>query len=351
MWAIGNRESRRSAPRQRRALQFIPNKRRNTRRRSDSNVNFSTEKTLMYSATENSHLLDVVRRPISPDVQVEVEASPTEYEQVRQILESEESDYPKLWYDGRRNVAIVEGPPSALHADMAGGLLLHIVREVWKQHGLSDEVKDRVAQSTEAENTRGGTTRGWDGALRYREGDRDILMIAVEVGLSQAYGSLRAAISWSVCALHFPLGIAMYIREGRRRRRAALHFSSLEEENYAVAEAEEDFRHQLSEHPYRPLVILETYRLPEEGIPSDALLDPSKSFTIVDGGEFVGDNIPPNLREVVLGDCIPDHILNGEAIVNTPVNFFRRDWFEEEFGVGMVRKACNRMRPRCPRAE
>ncbi|KAK9364842.1 hypothetical protein V1509DRAFT_600625 [Lipomyces kononenkoae] len=318
----------------------------------------------MYSATENSHLLDIVRRPISPDVQVEVEASPTEYEQVRQILENEESDYPKLWYDGSRNVAIVEGPPSALHAKMVGGLLSHILREVWKQHGLSDEVKDRVTQSTEAENTRGGTTRGWDGVLQYQDRDRDILMIAVEVGLSQVYDILRAAISWSVCALHCPLGIAMYIREGRRTQGPDLHYSSLEEENNAVADAEEDFRHQLSEHRYGPLVrngvtwfgrvsqvILETYRLPEVDIPSDALLDPSKSFTIVDKGEFVGDDIPPNLRDVVLGDCIPDHILNGEAIVPTPVDFFRRDWFEEEFGTAMVRKACSRMRPRRPRAE
>ncbi|KAK9427910.1 hypothetical protein V1505DRAFT_402261 [Lipomyces doorenjongii] len=358
MRAIGNRDGRRSAPRCRRAT-----RQDRKRKRCTTDVNFAIEKRVitnqLHSMTEHSDLLDIVRRPISPDVRLEVQASRAEYEQVLEILENEESEYPKLWYDGTRNVAIVVGPPSALHGKMAGGLLARIIREVSKQQGLSEEVKDSVTLSTEIGNTRGLTTRGWDGALLYQDGDRDILMIAVEIGVSQAYESLRAAISWSLCALHCRVGIAMYIREGMRGQTPALHYSSLEEEDAAVAEAEEDFRDQLTEHLYGPLVrdgvtwfgpikhvILETYRVQDEDLPPSTLLDPSKSFTIVDSGEFVGHDVPPNLQEVVLGDCIPDHILTGEAIVATPVNFFRRDWFEEQFRAGMVRTAGNRMRPR-----
>ncbi|KAK9235930.1 hypothetical protein V1525DRAFT_239469 [Lipomyces kononenkoae] len=365
MHAIGNRKGRRSTPRRGQAvvLHHISSERQDRKRkRNASNVNLSTEKRLisnqLHSMTEHSDLLDVVRRPISPDVQLEVQTSRNEYERVQKELEDEESDYPKLWYDGARNVAIVVGPPSRLHANMAGGLLLGIIREVSKQQQLTDEVRDRVQLTTGAGNTRGLTTREWDGAITYRDGNRNLLMIVVEVGVSQAYESLRAAISWSLCALHCRLGIAMNIRERRRGQTPRLYYSSLAEEIAAVAEAEEDFRAQLIEHPYGPLVrdgvtwfgrisqvILETYRLQNEDLPPGTLLDPSNSFTIVDGGEFVGDYVPPDLREVMLGDCIPDHILNGQVIVATPVNFFRRSWFEAQFQDGMVRTAGNRMRP------
>ncbi|KAK9481758.1 hypothetical protein V1527DRAFT_416349 [Lipomyces starkeyi] len=313
-----------------------------------------------HTMTDRTDLLEIVRRPLSLDARLEVQASWEEYKRVQGILEKEESKYPRLWYDGARNVAIVVAPPSALHANMGGELLATIIREVGRQQGISSEIRDRVTLATEMDNTRGRTTRGWDGAIQYRERARATWMIAVEVGVSQSYESLRAAISWSVCALHCRLGIAMCILEQRRRATPdPRDYSSIEEENAAVDEAEEDFRRQLTERPYGPLirdgvtwfgrvqkVILETYRIPDEGFLPETLLQPSRSFTIVEDGEFVGGDVPPNLREVVLGDCIPDHVLTEEAIVDTPVNFFRRDWFEELFWDGMVRTAGSRMRPR-----
>ncbi|KAJ8096578.1 hypothetical protein POJ06DRAFT_297833 [Lipomyces tetrasporus] len=295
--------------------------------------------------TERADLLEIVRRPLSPDVQLEVQASWEEYERVQAILDNEESRSPRLWYDGATNIAIVAAPPSGLHASMAG---------------LSSEVSSGLTQLTETGNTRGRTTTGWDGAMLYREGNRTTLMIAVEVGVSQSYESLRAAISWCVCALHCHLGIAMCIREqGRGEVPDRPQYPSIQDENAAVDEAEEDFRRQLTERPYGPLVrdgvtwfgrvqrvVLETYRAPDESITERTILDPSRSFTIVEDGEFVGGDVPPNLQEVVLGDCIPAHILDGDAIVARPVNFFRRDWFEARFRAGMVRTAGNRMRPR-----
>ncbi|KAK9249901.1 hypothetical protein V1507DRAFT_477333 [Lipomyces tetrasporus] len=243
---------------------------------------------------------------------------------------------------------------------MAGGLMASIIREVLTQQGLSSEVSRGFTLSTETGNTRGRTTRGWDGAMLYQEGDRETLMIAVEVGVSQSYESLRAAISWCVCALYCRLGIAMCIHEQRRGDTPdPPQYSSIQEEVAAVGEAEEDFRRQLTERPYGPLVrdgvtwfgriqrvVLETYRAPDASITESMILDPSRSFTIVEDGEFVGGDVPPNLQEVVLGDCIPEHILDGDAIVARPVNFFRRDWFEARFRAGMVRTAGNRMRPR-----
>ncbi|KAK9239211.1 hypothetical protein V1525DRAFT_424826 [Lipomyces kononenkoae] len=253
------------------------------------------------------------------DVEKEVQKRWDEYQRVQRVLDDEGSDYPKLWYDGDRNVAIVEGPPSPLSCGNGWWLVARM--------GRCD-----------------------------LDGRRDFLMITVEVGISRPYERVRFAISWSVCALPCPLGIAMQIREGRRNHAPRLYYSSLVEENAAVAEAEEDFRHQLTEHRYGPLVrggvtwfgrirqvILETYRVPNEDLAPGTLLDPSKSF---ESDElFVGDDVPQNLQEIVVGDCIPDHILNGEAIGATPVNFFSRDWFEGRFQNGMVTKAGNRMRP------
>ncbi|KAK9322263.1 hypothetical protein V1517DRAFT_308158 [Lipomyces orientalis] len=308
---------------------------------------------------EHSDLLEIVRRPLSPDVRLEVPASRAEYERVQDILENEESRYPQLWFDGTRNIAIVVGPPSALHAAMAGALMGAIIHEVKVNLGLSSEISRGFTLSTETGNSRGLTVRGWDGALVFADGNRETLMIAVEVGVSQAYESLRAAISWSVCALRCRLGIAMCIRERSRRLTPVPDYSSIQEENAAVAVAEEDFRRQLIERPYGPLVrdgitwfgrinqvIIETYRVPDEDYPPETILSPSRSFTIVDDGNFVGGDVPPDLQEVMLGDCIPDYVLSGEAMVATPVNFFRRDWFDSRFQSGMVKTAVNRMRSR-----
>ncbi|ODQ71332.1 hypothetical protein LIPSTDRAFT_73970 [Lipomyces starkeyi NRRL Y-11557] len=51
---------------------------------------------------------------------------------------------------------------------MAGGLLASIIREVSRIQGISSEIGDRVTQSTESGNTRGRTTRGWDGVIYCR---------------------------------------------------------------------------------------------------------------------------------------------------------------------------------------
>ncbi|KAK9376672.1 uncharacterized protein V1513DRAFT_423614 [Lipomyces chichibuensis] len=295
---------------------------------------------------DHSNLLDVVRRPLSPDIQLEVPASREEYERVQEVLESEGSKYPRLWYDSTRNIAIVIAAPSAVHSDLAGELLNSIVKEVAMHQGIDAEIRRRLSLATEREITRGLTTRGWDGALLYRDGNRSTLMIAVEVGVSQAYESLRAAISWSVCALHCRLGIALSVHEGGRGETPdTLYYQSIQEGNATFHEAEEDFRRQLMQRPYGPLnrdgviwygrvrqVILETYRTQDEDTrPPETLLHPSQSFKIVQDGELVGDEVPPNLREVVLEDCIPSHILSREKIIATPVNFFRREWFEATF--------------------
>jgi hypothetical protein len=136
-------------------------------------------------------------------------------------------------------------------------------------------------------------------------------MIAVEVGVSQSYEILRAAISWSVwCALHCRLVIAMCIREqGRGRTPDPPQYSSIQVENAAVDEADQDFRHQLTERPYRPmvrdsvawfwrikLVVLETYRIPDEDVLPETLLQPSRSF-VSDSWQYLW-TMPANLQKL-----------------------------------------------------
>ncbi|KAK9331063.1 hypothetical protein V1520DRAFT_338665 [Lipomyces starkeyi] len=46
---------------------------------------------------------------------------------------------------------------------------------------------------------------------------------------------------------------------------------------------------------------------------------------------------------MVLGDCVPTHLFQSRQIEQTPINFFRRDWFEDKFQSAMVRTALNRL--------
>ncbi|KAK9246140.1 hypothetical protein V1506DRAFT_447700, partial [Lipomyces tetrasporus] len=165
---------------------------------------------------ERSELIDIVRRPLSPDTQLEVPASREEYEQVQEMLENEQVRYPQLWYDGSKKVAIVAAAPSPLHSRMAIELVTNLRKEVKRSRGMDDELAGGISLDSDTTNTGGSTTRAWDSALLYTEDDDETLMIAVEVGFSQTYESLRAAISWCVCSLRCRLGIAMSIQEEKR---------------------------------------------------------------------------------------------------------------------------------------
>ncbi|KAK9236554.1 hypothetical protein V1525DRAFT_426991 [Lipomyces kononenkoae] len=296
-----------------------------------------------------SDLLEIVRRPLSPDTRLEVSASREEYQHVDEILERDGAKgltivhmYPQLWYDSVKGVAIVVAPRTPLHSRMDGA-------------------KSRaISAKTQSINQTGIrlTTRAWDGALQYRDGSRLTLMVAVEVGVSQSYRSLQAAVSWSVCALRCRLGLAMSISEGNRGETPHMrYYASIEEAEAAAQESENDFQRQLLQHPYGPLerygviwfgkvrqVILETYRSEDDNCLPETLLVPSQSFTVVENGEYVGHSVSPNLRELVLKDCVPSHLMSGRDIQTTPVNFFDREWFEGEFRASMVSTAIVRVR-------
>ncbi|KAK9238120.1 hypothetical protein V1525DRAFT_449959 [Lipomyces kononenkoae] len=293
---------------------------------------------------EHSELLEIARRPLSPDTVLEVPASQLQYDLAREILENEDDGYPQLFYDSDRNIAIIAAAPSPMHSEMAGALPGSIFREVIRSQISSDLANglNIVTEETSTRSTnRGRTTRAWDGALIYSEGTRETLMISVEIGVSQSYSSLRAAISWSMCALGCRLGLALCISEGDRGDIPPI----------------QAFRDQLMHRPYGPLesdcfvwfgnvkeVILDVYRRQDDDYQPGTLLDPHDTFHIVETGEYVAHDVSPNLRDVVMGDCIPSHILSGQVVQETPVNFFRRDWFENTFQRSMVRTATLRVR-------
>ncbi|KAK9344237.1 hypothetical protein V1522DRAFT_437605 [Lipomyces starkeyi] len=197
--------------------------------------------------------LDLVRRPLSPDAMIEVPASGEEFEYVEDMLEQEEE------------------------------------RSVRSQQGIDEDMKYRVYQETETDESTSGnamTFRILNGAIRYKMNALDrLLMIAVEGGVSQSYSSLKNAISYAICVLHCP------------------------------------------HHPYGPLVsdgviwfgqvnrvVLDVFRTENENYPEGTRLDPTRSFTIVRNGEFVGVGVPDNLVEVTIGDCIPTHLLIGQEL-------------------------------------
>ncbi|KAK9317845.1 hypothetical protein V1522DRAFT_409072 [Lipomyces starkeyi] len=315
---------------------------------------------------ENSALLNTARRPLSPDAQIEIPASRSEYERVEENIEEEDAKYPRLQYDGIRKVAIVSAVPSPLHGEMVGQLLRKISRAVDRTPGLDENITDLLSIATDMKNVEDigdtSTTRNWDGALRYltreESGSSHILMIAVEVGFAQTYASLRAAISFSACALRCRVGIAMCINEGERANRPSQkYYATAEEKRAAIQDVEHVLRSQLQANPFGPLtvgndtwfgkvttVVLETYRLQDDTPPPDTILSPTHSYTIVDDGGFVGGQVPANLAEITLRDCIPTHILSGNNIEATPVNFLHHDWFEDSFSSAMLETAMVRVK-------
>ncbi|KAK9323834.1 hypothetical protein V1517DRAFT_366526 [Lipomyces orientalis] len=285
----------------------------------------------------------VVRRPLSPDCRIEVAASRDEYEYVQEILEEKNVEYsPILQFDGWRNVAIIVAAPSPLHGHMVGHLMTRINDAVNSMQALDSNIKDCLSMSLPVSNTayagRTCITRNWDSALLYVTDEGFILMVAVEVGISQIYEGPRAAISYSVCALHCRVGITV---------------------DAAIQQAERQLRTALRNNPYGPLIadgfiwygwisraVVETLRYPEDTCPPDTLLESRQSFAIVDAGQFVGGNVPSNLAELRLADCIPTHILIGNTIAATPVHFFSQEWFARSFGHAMLENALQRIKRR-----
>ncbi|KAK9257910.1 hypothetical protein V1519DRAFT_470286 [Lipomyces tetrasporus] len=283
---------------------------------------------------ENSQLLDVVRRPLSPDSQIEV---PTSWE-VFERVEEMEARYPLLQYDAVRQIAIVVAAPTPLYTILLTVLMSNVCRNVnWQ--GLDENITDRLIFESEATETTSGdsaTRRILNGAIRCKINDLDrLLMIAFEVGVSQSYTSLKDAISYAICVLHCPLFITLPPVEYYQTRQAM---------NAAIQQVENDFRMQPQDRPYGPLaadgvtwfgrvsrVVLDVFRREDIDYPEGTCLEPTRSFTIVRDGQYVGSHVSPNLVEVTLGDCIPAHLLVGNQIQTTPVNFFQQDWFESSF--------------------
>ncbi|KAK9334756.1 hypothetical protein LIPSTDRAFT_76251 [Lipomyces starkeyi NRRL Y-11557] len=338
-----------------------------TSKRTVSQAIHTTETRIACSRAhlmEQSNLMGVVTRPLSPGARIEVPATWAEYEYAQEHLDNEGSQFPRLWYDSSCQLATVIAAPTPLHSDMVGELVDHFAdtcRDVMRRGGISENIWGGLTVSsatTNRKNTEDGLTiREWDGAISYVVNDDPRLMVAFEVGVSQTYKSLQAAISWCVCALHCRLGIAMNITEKDRGERPTVkYYASRQEQGTAIQHARNEFRLQLRRNPFGPLewnnitwfgklreVIIETFRNEDPNCPPEALLEPTQSFAIVRDGRFSGHDVPPNLREVVLGDCVPSHILSGNEIVGTTLDFFRRSWFETKIRAAILKTAIERV--------
>ncbi|KAK9235379.1 hypothetical protein V1525DRAFT_452088 [Lipomyces kononenkoae] len=313
---------------------------------------------------EQSALMSVVRRPLSPDARIEVPATWEEYEYAHEHLDNEETKYPRLLYDGSSKLATVVAAPTPLHSDMVGELMCQLsdaCNDVMRRGGISETIREGLTRSTDTTNCTsaddGLTIREWDAALSYVINDEQTLTVAFEVGVSQTYKSLRAAISWCVCALHCRLGIDMHISEGVRGERPPIQYYATSENARAVVQrARDDLRIQLRQNPLGPLewngltlfgrlrkVTIETFRNEDPDCAPDTLLEPAQSFVIVKDGRLSEQDVPPNLKDIVLGDCVPSRILSGSEILATPVDFFRRSWFESKIRTAILNTAVLRI--------
>ncbi|KAJ8103549.1 hypothetical protein POJ06DRAFT_298043 [Lipomyces tetrasporus] len=311
---------------------------------------------------EQFNLMDVVRRPLSPDAKIEVPASWDEYEYAQELLDTDGNKFPRLCYDSTRQIAIVVAAPTPLHGDMVGELC----RYPRRVSQTTDITKHRRAG-------RGLTIREWDGGLRYMVNDDEEkkLMVAFEVGVSQSYRSLQEAISWCVCALHCRLAIAMCLDEGPRGAKSdGQYYANEEEAAAAILQATNELRLQLRQNPFGPLVrngvtwfgtlekvVIETFRCENANCPPGTLLCPTRSFTegstsnvmqvVIRDGQSGAEDIPPNLGEVVLGDCVPSHVLSGDEILATPIDFFQKSWIEAKIRSAILETAVERIENKC----
>ncbi|KAK9352158.1 hypothetical protein V1523DRAFT_414708 [Lipomyces doorenjongii] len=124
------------------------------------------------------------------------------------------------------------------------GHLTDSCNDVMRLGGISETIREGVTRSNDTTmrtDTRDGLTiREWDAAISYAFNDDETLMVAFEVGVSQTYNSLRAAISWCVCALHCRLGIAMNITEKDRGERPSIRSYACEQELNATIQQARD---------------------------------------------------------------------------------------------------------------
>ncbi|KAK9321277.1 hypothetical protein V1517DRAFT_368506 [Lipomyces orientalis] len=276
---------------------------------------------------EQSALMSVIRQ---------VPTTWEEYEYAQEHLDNEENKFLRLWYDSSSKIATVVAAPTPLHSDMVGELMGNLSDaciDVMRRSGVCETIREgliRSSSTTKRKNTDDGLTiREWDGAISYAFNGDETLMVAFEVGVSQTSKSLRAAISWC-------------------------YYKTSQEQSAALQQARDRLRLQSLQHPFGPLewngftwfgklrkVIIETFRNDDLNCPAGTILEPSHSFVsheftmpIGGHGRFAGEDVPPNLREVVLGDCVPSHVLSDDEIVTTPLDFFG--------GAGLKRKSVAR---------
>ncbi|KAK9384930.1 hypothetical protein V1515DRAFT_646755 [Lipomyces mesembrius] len=152
----------------------------------------------------------------------------------------------------------------------------------------------------------------------------------------------------------------MHISESERGEwPKARYFVSKQEAWEAMQRSRDELRLQSRLHPLGPLVwngvtlfgtlqsvTIETFRNEDADCPPETLLEPTQSFVIVTDGRFSEQDVPPNLKDIVLGDCVPSHILSGSEILATPVDFFRQSWFESKIRAAILDTAVLRIRRR-----
>ncbi|KAK9344252.1 hypothetical protein V1522DRAFT_459697 [Lipomyces starkeyi] len=217
---------------------------------------------------EQSNLMSVVTRPLSPDAKIEVLATWAEYEYVRGYLDNEGSKFPRLWYDSSCQLATVIAAPIPLHSDMVGELVDHFAdtcRDIMRRRGISENIWE-----------------GGIGSISYVVNDDPKLMVAFEVGCHLMV----------VCALHCRLGIAMNITEKDRGERPTVkYYASRQEQGAVIQHARSELRLQLRRNPFGPLewnnitwfgklreVVIETFRNENPNCPPEALLEPTQSL-------------------------------------------------------------------------
>ncbi|KAK9492234.1 hypothetical protein V1508DRAFT_456305 [Lipomyces doorenjongii] len=196
--------------------------------------------------------------------------------------------FPRLWYDSSCQLATVVAAPSPLHSDMVG-------EEVMRRGGISENIQEGFTVSSATTNCadagNGLTIREWDGAISDVVDNERTLMVAFEVGGS------------------------------RGERSKVQYYASEQEARAAIQRARDEIRRRLRHYPLGPLVW---------------------NGVIVRDGRFSEQDVPP-LNGIVLGDCVPTHILSSSEILATPLGFFRRSWFESKIRTAILDTAVLRI--------
>ncbi|KAK9386018.1 hypothetical protein V1515DRAFT_616756 [Lipomyces mesembrius] len=252
---------------------------------------------------EISELREILRVPLPSDSVLEFIVSEVGYKWIIEDREKSNRKY-RVWYDGETHKVTINCCPSYLHERMSVMVIDSMVVEavrVMRNADVSDDVISRSYKEP-------------DGLIVFEGGGIDRRRIALEVGFSQSYSSLRRATLWWIEQKKATIAVLLCLTEVDMSS-GEIHgeFGTVQELNAPRLFV------PLEYNGYKWFATLsdaffETYRETDSGVLR------SEPVYLAKDGVDITDAIPRDLT-VTVGDFVPHGWLSDDNIRSLTVNF------------------------------